>query len=465
MLGPLNEAVGRRMAIIVSLVLYTIGAALCAGAIDFGMITAGRIILGLGVGLEGGTVPVYVAESVSRKYRGNLVSLYQFMIALGEVFGYVIAAMFVNVKSGSWRYMLGSSLVFSTIMSVGIVFMPESPRFLLHKGRTTEAYHVWKQIRGEDDDAKKEFYVMLCSVREEHAIKNEGKGNKRFVWMDFFTVPRARRAIIYANVMVFLGQFTGINAIQYYMATLLQQTGFSSKNAVFMSLVGGVSLLIGTIPAILYMEKFGRRFWAIAMLPGFFVGLLIIGCSYLINVETNVGAAQGVYITGLIIYEMFFGCYSCLTWVIPSEVYPTYLRSYGMETSDVTLFLCSFLVTYFFAQMQEAMTRIGLTLGFYGGIAVVGWVYQLLFMPETKNKTLEEIDIIFSQPTSELVKENWRSVCVTTGDFVCGRWGKVFSPVSESDIFRTGNGPKAGSGEREEVGHHEGGLFEKEELS
>ncbi len=216
MLGPLNEAVGRRMAIVVSLVLYTIGAALEAGAISFGMMVAGRVILGLGVGLEGGTVPVYVAESVSRKYRGNLVSLYQFMIALGEVFGYVIAAIFVNVKSGSWRYMLGSSLFFSTIMFVGIIFMPESPRFLMHKGRTTEAWHVWKQIRGEDQEARTEFFVMKCSVAEEMALQQEGKAAKRFVWLDFFTVPRARRAIIYANIMVFLGQFTGINAIQYY---------------------------------------------------------------------------------------------------------------------------------------------------------------------------------------------------------------------------------------------------------
>ena len=98
LLGPTNEAVGRRMAIIISLILYTVGAALEAGAINFGMIVAGRVILGLGVGLEGGTVPVYVAESVARKYRGNLVSLYQFNIALGEVFGYVVAAIFVNVK-------------------------------------------------------------------------------------------------------------------------------------------------------------------------------------------------------------------------------------------------------------------------------------------------------------------------------------------------------------------------------
>jgi len=285
---------------------------------------------------------------------------------------------------------------------------------------------------------------MKHSVEDEFAAKETRSGS--FAWLDFFTVPRARRAIIYANIMVFLGQFTGINAIQYYMATLMAQVGFDSKQAVFMSLVGGGALLLGTIPAILYMERFGRRFWAIAMLPGFFIGLLIIGCSYLIPLSNKTGS-QGAYITGLIIYEGFSGSYACLTWVIPSEVYPTYLRSYGMETSDVTLFLCSFLVTYFFTQMQEAMSRIGLTLGFYGGIAVVGWFYQVLFMPETKNKTLEEIDILFSQPTGQLVKENLRSSIVTAKDFLAGRWGKVFSSVAESELFKDGEKSEGETGQ------------------
>jgi hypothetical protein len=120
----------------------------------------------------------------------------------------------------------------------------------------------------------------------------------------------------------------------YYMATLMNQIGFDKRTSVFMSLVGGGSLLLGTIPAIFYMEKFGRRFWACAMLPGFFIGLLIIGCGYLAPIS-NFPAAAGTYITGLIIYEGFFGSYACLTWVLPAEVYPTYLRSYGMETSYV----------------------------------------------------------------------------------------------------------------------------------
>lgn len=141
--------------------------------------------------------------------------------------------------------MLGSSLVFSTIMLVGMFFMPESPRFLMHKGRTLEAFNVWKRIRGTElPENREEFFIMKHAVTAESENKNSRSGS--FAWLDFFTVPRARRSIIYANIMIFLGQFTGINAIMYYMATLMNQVGFDSKQSVFMSLVGGGSLLLGT---------------------------------------------------------------------------------------------------------------------------------------------------------------------------------------------------------------------------
>lgn len=357
--------------------------------------------------------------------RGNLVSLYQFNIALGEVLGYAVAAIFVGVP-GNWRYILGSSLVFSTILFIGMLFLPESPRYLMHKEREVEAYGVWKKIRGFNDlEAKDEFLGMRQAVGAE---TEEQHSTKKFAWMDFFTKPRARRAIIYANIMIFLGQFTGVNAIMYYMGVLMTKIGFDSKTSVFMSLVGGGSLLIGTIPAVLYMERFGRRYWANVMLPGFFIGLVLVGAGYTIDYNIYPRAAEGVYLTGIILYMGFFGSYACLTWVIPSEVFPTYLRSYGMTTADANLFLCSFIVTYNFSKMMNSMTRIGLTLGFYGGIAVLGWFYQIIFMPETKNKSLEEIDDLFSQPTSVIVKKNLKQTAQIIRDLSCLRLRKVFSP-------------------------------------
>lgn len=307
-----------------------------------------------------------------------------------------------------------------------MVFLPESPRFLMHKGRIAEAYTVWKRIRGFSTfEAKDEFLGMTQAVAAENDMQTN---TKKFAWMDFFTNGRARRAIIYANAMVFLGQFTGVNAIMYYMGVLMSKIGFDQRKSVFMSLVGGGSLLIGTIPAVLYMEKFGRRVWATVTLPGFFIGLVLVGIGYQINLDTNRAAAEGVYLTGIILYMTFFGSYACLTWVVPSEVFPTYLRSYGMTTADANLFLCSFIVTYNFTRMMESMSRIGLTLGFYGGIAFVGWFYQLIFMPETKNKSLEEIDELFSKPISVIVRQNLKGVRETVDDMCHLRFKKVFYP-------------------------------------
>ncbi|ERS94843.1 hypothetical protein HMPREF1624_08740 [Sporothrix schenckii ATCC 58251] len=426
LLSPANEYLGRKNAIILSIILYTVGAALEAGSINFAMIVAARVILGLGVGLEGGTVPIYVAETVERRLRGNLVSLYQFNIALGEVLGYAVAAIFLRVP-GNWRYILGSSLVFSTIMFIGMLFLPESPRYLIHKGHMLDAYKVWKRIRGvESVEAREEFFVMTAGVREEHTAVQEGAKNKRFPWMDFFTNPRARRALIYANIMIILGQLTGVNAVMYYMSILLNQIGFDPEKANYMSLVGGGALLLGTIPAIFLMETFGRRFWAIITLPGFFVGLVLIGVSYQLSLDTQLVAVQGLYFTGLVLYMGFFGSYACLTWVVPSEVYPTYLRSYGMTTSDALLFLMSFTVTYNFSAMQIAMGKTGLVLGFYGGIAVLGEIYQLLFMPETKDKTLEEIDEVFERPTMSIVRENWAGIKENVNNMCHGRFSEVF---------------------------------------
>lgn len=295
----------------------------------------------------------------------------------------------------------------------------------MHKGDYLNAFRVWKRIRGtETRESREEFYEMKSSLEFEVLQVQQGR-TKRFPWMDLFTNPRARRALIYANMMIFLGQFTGINAVMYFMSVLMQSIGFDDTQANYMSLVGGGALLIGTIPAVFYMELCGRRFWALAMLPGFFTGLILVGVSYNFDPAVDTVLVQGLYLTGLVIYMGFFGCYATLTWVIPSEVYPTYLRSYGMTVSSAWLFLSSFIVTYNFTGMFEAFTGIGLCLGFYGGIAVLGWFYQLLFMPETKNKTLEEIDLIFERPTSVIVKENIKNSKATCVDLLKGRFRKV----------------------------------------
>lgn len=403
MMTPLNEWSGRRSALIISCIWYTIGAGLCAGARSHHLLYAGRFLLGIGVGIEGGCVGIYISESVPANVRGNIVSMYQFNIALGEVLGFAVAAIFFEVKGG-WRFMVGSSLVFSTALFLGLFLLPESPRWLVHKGRYGMAYNVWKRLRDiNDEGAKLEFLEMRqAALQEVERTRDESRFQSA---VELFTIPRNRRALTYAVIMVTLGQMTGVNAVMYYMSTLMQAIGFGPKDSVFMSLVGGGSLLLGTIPAILFMDRFGRRVWGYNIV-GFFIGLVLVGVGYRFNIDTQKAASEGVYLTGLILYFLFFGSYSTLTWVIPSESFDLKTRSLGMTICSVFLYLWAFIVTFNFTRMKNAFTYTGLTLGFYGGIAFIGLIYQVCFMPETKDKTLEEIDDIFNQSAFTLARKN-----------------------------------------------------------
>ncbi|KAG7660367.1 HXT4 [[Candida] subhashii] len=426
LMTPLSEYFGRKRAIVISCILYTIGAVICCSAMNHHVMYAGRFILGLGVGIEGGSIGVYIAECVPPDQRGNLVSLYQFFIAFGEVLGFAIAAMFYDV-TGGWRFMIGSSLVFSTILLIGILFLPESPRYLVFKEKYAQAINVYERLRHiEERKSRVEFLQMVQNAQAERDLR--AIQSRIQVWLELFTIPRNRRALLYAVVMVSLGQLTGINAVMYYLSTMMANIGFDEKNAVFMSLVGGVALWLGTIPAILYMDRFGRRVWGMNLV-GFFVGLVLVGGGYMIDLKahpaaaegvyltgytidlkTNPSAAEGVYLTGLILYMGFFGAYACLTWVLPAESFSIGTRSIGMTICSSFLYLWAFTVTYNFNSMKEAMTYPGLSIGFYGGIAFLGFFYQIFFMPETKGKTLEEIDEIFEKPSMELARENMRNM-------------------------------------------------------
>ncbi|PRT52512.1 putative metabolite transport protein CsbC [Wickerhamiella sorbophila] len=403
MMPVMNKYFGRRMSIIISCLWYTLGAGLCAGSHTYQMMYAGRFLLGIGIGIEGGCVGIYISESVPPNVRGNIVSMYQFNIALGEVLGYAVAAIFYDTVGG-WRYMVGSSIVFSTILAIGMFFLPESPRYLVHKNRIGEAWMVWKRLRDISIRANRvEFVEMQRNAEKEEKQAAEETMWQR--WLELVLIPRNRRALVYASIMVGLGQLTGVNAVMYNMANLMNKIGFDERRSVFMSLVGGGSLLVGTIPAILYMDRFGRRVWAQNII-GFFIGLLLVGIGYQINVDTNKAAALGVYMTGIILYMGFFGSYACLTWVLPSESFDIRTRSQGMAICSMFLYLWSFIVTFNFNRMKDAMTYTGLTLGFYGGIAVIGFFYQLVFMPETKDKTLEQINTFFSMKTRVLARHN-----------------------------------------------------------
>lgn len=205
----------------------------------------------------------------------------------------------------------------------------------------------------------------------------------------------------------------------------MEKMNFNAKDSVLMSLVGGGALWLGTIPAVLWMDQFGRRVWAQNIL-GFIVGLVLVGVGYQYTdrgtdyFNAHRATALGLYFTGMVLYMGFFGTYAAVIWVVPAESFSLGTRSQGMAICSTFMFLWSFIVTYNFQGMVNAMTYTGLTTGFFGGLAVLGFFYQLFFMPETTMKTLEEVDALFEMPTRKLVAVNMRNLGQTV-PCICGK--------------------------------------------
>ena len=417
---PSNEIFGRKWAIITSSLLFTVGAILEAAAKNFAVLLAGRIILGSALGLLSGTVPAYIAELCAVRWRGGLVSLYQCMVAFGVMCGYVIAAIF-NGVSGNWRYMLGSSVVFSTMMFFGMLAMPESARWLMRKGRKLDSYLVWKHARGVDTmEELQEFFIM-----EKVVLYEIEKAKERFILFDLVNKPRCLRALITAVVLQLGGQqMSGVNSIEYYQASLMEATGLSPQNAVYSSLIGGGAMFLATIPAIYLMDRLGRRTLTLSLMPGVCIGLIITGVSFL---PKSLGTRLGVYLFGMITYTVFWAAgLGPAPWTFASEAYPTYMRSYGISIAALCDWTGTFITTYSFKQMSAAMTSTGVFAGFYCGITILVGIYLLLFMPETRNQSLEEINSIFEVPFAQTMQTNLKGTKEAWNHFLHFRFSEVW---------------------------------------
>ncbi|KAH3661426.1 hypothetical protein OGAPHI_006833 [Ogataea philodendri] len=425
-LMPLNDIFGRRGTIIISSIVFTVGAIMEAAAQGFAVMLVGRIVLGLALGMLSGTVPAYISENCARKWRGGLVSLYQVMVGFGVMMGYVIAAIFNSVK-GNWRYVLGSSVVFSTVLFFGMLTLPESTRWLMKKGRKLDAYQVWKHARGLDSiDERQEFFIM-----ENVVLYEKEKSQEKWLFLELFGTKRCLRAISVAvTCSLICQQMSGVNSIEYYQATLVQAAGLSPENAVYSSLVGGGVMFLSTIPAIYLMDRLGRRTLTLSLIPGIAIGLIITGCSFLAD---NLGVKLGLYFWGIITYNMFWAPgLGPVPYLLSAEVYPTYLRSYGMSLASFCNWTGTFITTYPFQYMADAMTSTGVFAGLYCGLLLLGALYLLFFMPETKGLTLEEVGEIFQRPLTDTMYTNIRNLRHTWNNLLHFRFKEFDSHHSSS---------------------------------
>ncbi|KAK4525838.1 hypothetical protein GAYE_SCF17G3747 [Galdieria yellowstonensis] len=396
---PFNEYFGRKYSILIACLFYTVGAILEAASHSYGQMVAGRVVLGMGVALGTMTIPIYASECFPKNKRGAIVSLYTVMIMFGILSGYIVSAIFIHV-AGTWRFILGSSLVFSSFLMMGVLFIPESPRWLMRKGQISKAYIVWKGLRGMDkSEEREEFFIMEKVCQSEKQVSSG-----RWILLDLYRIPYCRKACIHGVLLMFFQQFSGTNSILYFLGSMYRKAGLSIHDSIYISMIGGGSLFLSSIPAIYLVDSYGRRPLLLILTPGIIVGLMFIGFAFLSHSTDSLVA---VYTIGVVLFYIFWGSsLGPVPFVMNAELYPNYLRTYGMSLGILSNFLGNWITSYAFLEMTRAMTKTGTFVGFYGGITALGWFYFLFMIPETKNLSLEEIKGILDRPWKDIVYQN-----------------------------------------------------------
>ncbi|WOO84256.1 Putative metabolite transport protein YwtG [Vanrija pseudolonga] len=395
---PLNKFFGRRGTIMFCSVVSIICCIWQACTNTWWHLLIARFVLGIGIGPNSSTVPIFSAECAPAPIRGALVMQWQVWTAFGIMLGYVADLAFFHVPSKphitglNWRLMLAAPLLPALVVLIQMPFLPESPRWLMSKGKYEKAYRAMLRLRGSEVIAARDIYYIFILQQETESTTRHGN---RFV--ELFTVLRNRRATLGSLLLMFGQQFCGINAIVYYTATIFTNAGFSEISALLASWGFGMTNCIFAIPAILTIDKFGRRPLLLSTFPVMAIMLLFVGFCFWIPEDSK--ARIALIATGIYIYTAFYSSgEGPVPFTYSAEVYPLYVREIGMSLATSVTWTFNFIVGLTFPPMLEAFKPQG-TFAWYACWCAILFVCVLLFLPESKGLTLEELDQVFSVPT------------------------------------------------------------------
>ena len=321
----------------------------------------------------------------------------------GIFLGFAANVIVRNTGAISWRLQLGSAFIPSFILLCGIWFCPESPRWLMKKGRHHEAFQSMSKIRSHPIIAARDFYYSYILYVEEHKVAR-GAGYFQRLW-DCFSIPRIRRANYGASTVMLAQQMCGINIISFYSSTIFRNAGYSSDQALFASLGYGAIQVVSTIPTLFLIDTKGRRRLCLITFPLMCTFLLAAGLS-LLNPTSDGPAKIGPVV--LFVY-LFTICYGLgegpVAFQYSAEVFPTIQREQGMAWAVFINNFFAGVLSLTFPRMQapDVMGPTG-AFGFYAGLNLVAWLMIFCFVRETKQLTLEELDQVFSVPTAQFIR-------------------------------------------------------------
>jgi sugar porter (SP) family MFS transporter len=374
--GSVADRIGRRVTLFLAGVIFFAGALVSAFAPDEPTLLVGRFVVGIGIGFSSVVAPLYISEVAPADVRGALVSLYQFAITIGILAAYIID--YALSSHGAWRWMLGIGIVPALVLVIGMIVMPESPRYLFKIGKSDAARNELGRIHADAASERLEEQSIAASLQ-----------NKSPGW-SAFKAPQVRLALFIGISLAVLQQITGINAIIYYGPQIFQMAGIGSASASILAevLVGTVNCLM-TLIAIFFVDRVGRKPLLYIGLIGMFVALAVLG--YAFAQPHLSGSLAGIALVSTMLYV---GCFAFslgpIVWLLISEIFPLPARGLGMSISTLSNWVGNFAVSQFFLTMVTLLGR-PTTFGIYAVLCIVTIVFVRTMVPETKRELLEQV--------------------------------------------------------------------------
>jgi sugar porter (SP) family MFS transporter len=375
--GRLTDLFGRRRIMLLISGLFIFGTAVASLANNVYPVLIGRLFIGLAIGMGSYTAPLYIAEVAPMNLRGGLVSLNQLAITIGIFCSYIINYTFTNID-GSWRWMFGIGIIPAILLSVGMVFLPESPRWLMKQNHREQAINTLKRLRNQDN-IQQEIEEIQQSLRQKQAGVRE-----------IFS-PWILPVLFLGAMLGFIQQVTGINTIIYYAPSIFQLAGFQDTSSSILATVGiGMVNVLATIFAIRYLDRLGRRPLLLTGLIGMCVSLL--GLSLAFAFGSDLGQlrwlALGCTFTYIICFAFSLGA---ILWLVVSEIFPLEVRATAMGVAVFSCWLWNFAVSATFLTLLNAL---GPTQTFllYAIMCVFSFIFCYYKVPETNGVSLEQIE-------------------------------------------------------------------------
>jgi len=374
--GALADRFGRKRVIIVTAILFSIGAIGAAFANGVASLILCRIIIGIAIGVASYVAPLYISEIAPTEARGALVSFNQLMITCGIVVSYLIDYMLAG--SHSWRWMFALGAIPALILIVGMLGLVDSPRWLVSQDRMKEARSVLMRVRD-----RKKVDPELKKIARSLEVKETS-------WKELLA-PWVRSPLIIGIMLAFFQQVTGINTIIYYAPTIFEFAGFGSYKVSILATIGvGLINVFMTLVAIWLIDKLGRKPLLYVGLTGMIISLGVLGLAFQLPDLTGILKLLAV-ISVMCYIASFAVSLGPIFWLIIAEIYPLRVRARAMSLATVANWGFNFIVASTFLTLVQKLGKAG-AFWFYGVISIAGLIFCIFFVPETKGQSLEVIE-------------------------------------------------------------------------